>query len=179
MTRIAKIYGDSLYDLAAEEKLTEEILPQMEQVAALFKENPDYLTLLLEPSIPKSERVGLLDKAFGGQLSLYLLNFLKLLCENGMLRELRDCHRQFQARYNEDHNIAEAVVTTAVALTGAQAQALKEKLEKISGKSVLLTQKTDSAVLGGIRVELEGKQLDGTLQERMSSLRKKVTEIIV
>ena len=154
MTKTAKIYGDSLYDLAAEEKLTEEILPQMEQVAVLFKENPDYL-------------------------SLYLLNFLKLLCESGMLREYRDSCRQFKARYNEDHNIAEAVVTTAVALTEAQAQALKERLEKISGKTVLLTQKTDSTVLGGIRVELEGKQLDGTVQERLSSLKKKVTEIIV
>ena len=61
----------------------------------------------------------------------------------------------------------------------AQAQALKERLEKISGKTVLLTQKTDSTVLGGIRVELEGKQLDGTVQERLSSLKKKVTEIIV
>ena len=130
MTKTAKIYGDSLYDLAAEEKLTEEILPQMEQVAVLFKENPDYLTLLSEPSIPKTERVGLLDKAFEGQLSLYLLNFLKLLCESGMLREYRDSCRQFKARYNEDHNIAEAVVTTAVALTEAQAQALKERLEK-------------------------------------------------
>lgn len=177
MTKTAKIYGDSLYDLAAEEKLTEEILPQMEQVAVLFKENPDYLTLLSEPSIPKTERVGLLDKAFEGQLSLYLLNFLKLLCESGMLREYRDSCRQFKARYNEDHNIAEAVVTTAVALT--EAQALKERLEKISGKTVLLTQKTDSTVLGGIRVELEGKQLDGTVQERLSSLKKKVTEIIV
>lgn len=126
MTKTAKIYGDSLYDLAAEEKLTEEILPQMEQVAVLFKENPDYLTLLSEPSIPKTERVGLLDKAFEGQLSLYLLNFLKLLCESGMLREYRDSCRQFKARYNEDHNIAEAVVTTAVALTEAQAQALKK-----------------------------------------------------
>ena len=167
------------WESAYEEKLTEEILPQMEQIMALFKENPDYLTLLSEPSIPKTERVGLLDKAFEGQLSLYLLNFLKLLCESGMLREYRDSCRQFKARYNEDHNIAEAVVTTAVALTEAQAQALKERLEKISGKTVLLTQKTDSTVLGGIRVELEGKQLDGTVQERLSSLKKKVTEIIV
>ena len=63
MTKTAKIYGDSLYDLAAEEKLTEEILPQMEQVAVLFKENPDYLTLLSEPSIPKTERVGLSFKS--------------------------------------------------------------------------------------------------------------------
>ena len=60
MTKTAKIYGDSLYDLAAEEKLTEEILPQMEQVAVLFKENPDYLTLLSEPSVAKAERLSLI-----------------------------------------------------------------------------------------------------------------------
>ena len=100
MTKTAKIYGDSLYDLAAEEKLTEEILPQMEQVAVLFKENPDYLTLLSEPSIPKTERVGLLDKAFEGQLSLYLLNFLKLLCESGMLREYRDSCRTLRKQWS-------------------------------------------------------------------------------
>ena len=57
MTKTAKIYGDSLYDLAAEEKLTEEILPQMEQVAVLFKENPDYLTLPSEPlRMPRWEK---------------------------------------------------------------------------------------------------------------------------
>ena len=53
MTKTAKIYGDSLYDLAAEEKLTEEILPQMEQVAVLFKENlSGCWTRLLKDSFP-------------------------------------------------------------------------------------------------------------------------------
>ena len=64
MTKTAKIYGDSLYDLAAEEKLTEEILPQMEQVTALFKENPDYLTLLSEPSIPENRTCRAVGQGF-------------------------------------------------------------------------------------------------------------------
>ena len=32
MTKTAKIYGDSLYDLAAEEKLTEEFLPKYKDI---------------------------------------------------------------------------------------------------------------------------------------------------
>ena len=32
---------------------------------------------------------------------------------------------------------------------------LKDKLEKISGKTVTLTQKTDPTVLAGLKVELE------------------------
>ncbi|MGN0372536.1 MAG: ATP synthase F1 subunit delta [Enterocloster sp.] len=179
MTKTAKLYGGSLYDLAADEKLTESVMEEMAEVRKLFKENPDYLRLLSEPSIPKAERIALLDKAFGGQVQPYLLNFLKLLCENGMLREFSDCCREFKARYNKDHNIAEAVVTSAVALTEEQAAALKARLEAMSKKTVMLVQKVDSQVLGGIRVELEGKQLDGTAQGRLNALRRKVTEIIV
>jgi len=96
-----------------------------------------------------------------------------------MLREFSDCCREFRTRYNEDQGIAEAVVTSAVPLTEEQKEALKARLEKISNKTIQLTLKVDPQVVGGIRAELEGRQLDGTLQERLSGLRKKVTEIIV
>ena len=47
-------------------------------------------------------------------------------------------------------------MTSAVALTEEQMKALKDKLEKLSGKTVTLTQRTDPTVLAGLRVELEG-----------------------
>ncbi len=53
-------------------------------------------------------------------------------------------------------------MTSAVKLSETQMEALKAKLEKISGKKVYLVQKTDVSVLGGLRVEMEGVQLDGT-----------------
>ena len=67
MTEIARMYGGSLYDLAAEEGLETRILGELEEVNALFKANPDYLHLLSIPSIPKKERCGLLDEALRGQ----------------------------------------------------------------------------------------------------------------
>ena len=78
-----------------------------------------------------------------------------------------------------NHGIAEAVVTSAVALSDAQLTALKAKLEKISGKTVELVQKLDASVVAGLRVELEGKQLDGTVQARMSGISRKLNEVIV
>lgn len=179
MTKTARLYGGSLYDLAAEEGLTEVLMEELEAVKGIFKENPDYIRLLSEPSIPKAERVKLLDTAFAGQVHSYLLNFLKILCENGSLRELSDCCAECKRRYYEDHNIAEAVVTSAVSLTEEQAEALKHRLEAISNKTIILTQKTDSRVIGGLKVELEGKQLDGSLEGRLAVMRRIVTEIIV
>lgn len=179
MTQIARLYGGSLYELAAEEQLTGVVMEQMNEVRQLFRENPDYLKLLGEPSIPKEERTGLIETAFGSQAERYLVNFLKLLCERNILAEYAGCCEEFTRRYNADNGIAEAVVTSAVALSEDQMAALKAKLEKISGKKISLIQKTDASVLAGLRVELEGKLLDGTVQSRMSGISRKLNEIIV
>ena len=179
MTTATSLYGQSLYDLAAEEGLSEEILMQMEAVEKIFAENPDYITLLLEPSIPRRERLGLLEEAFKDQLHPYLLNFLMILLENNLLRGFGSCNRTYRGSYYKDHGIAEATVTSAVALTDEQSDSLKAKLEKISGKRILLRQKVDSSLLGGLRVEIEGKLLDGTVMGRLTDLRKKVSETVL
>ena len=87
MTDTARIYGGRLYDLAAEENLTSEILGQMEQIRTLLRENPEYERLLSEPSIPQTERTGMIEAAFGGQAQRYLVNFMKLMCEKNLLGE--------------------------------------------------------------------------------------------
>ncbi len=175
----ARLYGGSLYDLASEEQLADVILEQIKEVRWLFQENPDYVKLLLEPSIPLEERRGLIETAFGTQVERYLVNFIKLLCERNLLREFAGCCEEFVRRYNLEHGIVEAVVTSAVALSSEQISALIEKLEKISGKRVDLKQKTDPTILAGIRVEMEGKLLDGTVQGRLSGISRRLNDIIV
>ncbi len=179
MSKAGDLYGQSLYDLAAEENLTDDILGEMEAVRGIFLENPDYITLLSEPSIPKKERLQLVDESLGESIAPYHLNFIKILIEKGLLREYSACYKRFRKAYNEDHDIADALVTTAVALSGDQLSQLKEKLEKISGKKVLLQQKTDPDILGGVRVDLEGQLFDGSVRGRLSELRRKVDETVI
>ncbi|MCR5671960.1 MAG: F0F1 ATP synthase subunit delta [Butyrivibrio sp.] len=179
MSKAGDLYGQSLYDLAAEENLTDDILGEMEGVKGIFSENPDYITLLSEPSVPKNERLQLVDEAFKDGLTPYHLNFIKILIEKGLLREYSACYKRFRKSYNESHNIADALVTTAVTLSDSQLTALKEKLEKISGKKVLLVQKTDPGILGGVRVDLEGQLFDGSVKGRLSELRRKVDDVVI
>ncbi|MDO4521721.1 MAG: ATP synthase F1 subunit delta [Eubacteriales bacterium] len=179
MTQTARLYGGSLYELAAEEQLTDIIMEQMKEIRQLFRENPDYMRLLSEPSIPKHERTEMIETAMGARVQRYLVNFLKILCERGILREYAGCCEEFTRRYNADQNIAEAVVTAAVRLSESQMQALTERLEKISGKRISLIQKTDPTVLAGLRVELEGRQMDGTISGRLSGISRKLNELVV
>ena len=59
---------------------------------------------------------------------------------------------------------------TAVPLKDTLAQALRTKLETALGKTVELTCKVDPACMGGVLLELPGRQLDGTVKHRLDSL---------
>jgi len=179
MNDTALTYGNGLYELAVSEKLTEEILSDVNAVKLLLKENPDYIKLLNEPSVSKDERKKLLDQAFSGKIQMYLLNFLKILTDNGQMNEFSACADAYRRRYNMDHNISEAIVTSAVKLNDVQINALKEKLEKLTGRTVIILEKVDERYIAGIRVEIDGKQYDGTVSGRLDSIKKKVTDIIV
>ena len=177
MTETAKMYGGSLYDLAAEEGLETRILGVLDEVQQPLEQNPDYLRLLSPPSIPKKQRCGLLDEALRGQVHLYVLNFLKILCEKGTLRELSGCARAYRIRYNQAHGILEATAISAVPLTEQQRAALHAKLESLTGKTIDLKTKVDAKVLGGIRLDIEGTELDGTVQNRLASLRRDIAAV--
>ncbi len=179
MTETGALYGKSLYDLAASEMISDEIMKQLEMVQDLFRENEDYIRLLLEPSIAQKERLALLDQAFGEALHPYVLNFLKILTEKGILREFHSCVETYRRLYCKDQGIADAKVTSAAALEPEQLKLLREKLESMSGKRVLLQQRVDPSVLGGLLVEMDGRQYDGTVKGRLSDLRRKLTETVL
>ena len=110
MTQTARIYGESLYELARDEGLGEEIFHQLQMVSALFRENPQYAELLAMPSLPKRERCGVLNQAFQDRVHPYLLNFLKILVEHGTIRQLSGCEAVYRQGYYEDNGILEVTV---------------------------------------------------------------------
>ncbi len=179
MIKAGEIYGKSLYDLSRSEDLTERILSEMETVKNIFRENPDYIRLLSEPSIPKKERLNLLDEAFTDSIHVYLLNFIKILAEKGFLREFSSCFKTFRKLYNEEHGIKDALVISPDGLNDDEKKSLTEKLEKITGKKIILSEKKDPAVLGGIKVLVDGHLYDGTVQGRLSELRRRVKDTVI
>ena len=141
MTETARMYGGSLYDLAAEEGLDERILGELDGVTALLNGDAEYLHLLSIPSIPKKERCALLDEAFRGQVHLYVLNFMKLLCEKGALRELPGC--------------AKETLLVLDATTGQNGLIQAKQFREAAGITGIVLTKLDGTAKGGIAIARE------------------------
>lgn len=177
MTKTAKTYGGALYELAKEEGAAAEILRELEAVDGILRDNPDYVRILSAPSLPKTERCGIVDEAFGGRIHDYLNNFLKIMCENGSVRELSGCLEEYRARYNEDNGILDVLAVSAVALTDAQRERLCAKLAASTGKTIRLRERIDPDCLGGLRIEAAGKSFDGTVSGRLERIGRSLADI--
>ena len=171
MTEVAAVYAQALYDLAHSEDITLPVLQELEVLKQSFRQEPNFIRLLCSPALSKAERCQILDDSFRGKIQPYLLNFMKILTEKGYMRHFSDCCVAYRDYYNQDNGILPVKAVAAVALTPDQQNRLKEKLSGITGKTIDLDVRIDPQVLGGIRLDYDGKRLDDTLSHRLDSIR--------
>lgn len=171
MTEIAKTFGDALYDLARDEGLTQEILSQLQVLAEALAAEKSFTTLLAAPSVPKEERCRILDESFRDKVHIYVLNFLKILTEKGYIRQFSGCCRAFRDRYNEDNGILPVRAVTASEIPQALKDRLEQKLRDVTGKAVDMTYAIDPDCIGGIRLDMDGTRLDGTVRHQLDGIR--------
>lgn len=179
MTGTGAVYGKSLFDLAQEEGKLQEYMQELRVLRDLTSAEPQFIALLESRAVSLEERLQVIDTCFRGRIQTYLLSFLKILCQNGAIRQLPDCIRQFELLYNEHCGIVEAHCQSAVALSPALRDKLTKKLETVTGKNVSLRCSVDKSVLGGIRLELMGREMDGTVRRRLDEIAKKLAELTI
>lgn len=176
MTGLAREYGEGLYELARDEDLREQLHGELSQISALMKQQPDFIRLLCSRAVERSKRLQIVEDTFGGQAHPYVVNFMKLLVQKEHFDAFLLCCEWFHHRYNDDFGIVEAQVTSAVPLSEADQAALHARLCKISGKNVALFTRVDPAVIGGVRVEMDGRRYDNTIQDRLGRLKRSLTQ---
>lgn len=171
MTQVGSVYGEALYDLAKSEGLSEKILSQISALAESFRQEPDFLRLLSAPNLSKAERCDILDQSFRDRVHPYVLNFLKILTEKGYARYFVDCCEAYRDQYNRDNGILPVTAVTAIPLTAEQTKKLTRKLSDLTGKTVSLMNRVDPGILGGIRLDYDGKRLEDTVSHRLEAVR--------
>jgi F-type H+-transporting ATPase subunit delta len=171
MADVVKEYGKALYELSVEENRQSDYLGQIRYLSNLFREEPDLLSLLRAPSIPKEERMAVIDRIFGDRVEPYLCSFLKLMSKRGHAASIPSCLNEYERLWYEHSGIMVAEVISAVPLTSEQKSLLLAKLEAHTGKAVEMRCTLDEQVIGGVTILLDGKLLEGSVRGRLDNLR--------
>ena len=171
MTQTSREYAEALWSLAEDEGGTEAYREAAGAVELALREEPGLLDLLASPAIPREERMDVLSRVFGDRVPLSMLILMRLMVSRGHAKSLPRMIQSYHDLEREHRGESEARVTSAVALTADEKESLRQKLEKRFGRRMVLNCEVDPTLLGGIRVETEGRVLDGTLRTRLQEIK--------
>jgi F-type H+-transporting ATPase subunit delta len=170
MTGTEREYAAALFSLAVEENSVKEFRASLEAVKELLSENGDYVEFLACPTVELSERINCIEEAFGA-FPEYIVSFLKVLCENGRAKTVIPCIDAFTELAMEYMNVTRAVISSVTDLSDAQKTAVIDKLKKLTGKNIEPVYITDISLIGGMKIEVDGKCYDGSIRHRLSEIK--------
>ena len=164
-------YARSLAEVAVEAGLADRIEANFAQLDQILKASPELVAVLKNPVISPRNKTDVLG-ALGAKAGWhkYFCDFLRVLAENHRLPYLLELYPLFQDELDRLRGIVTAKAWTAQPLSPGGAERLAAALGSLSGKNVKIVSELDPALIGGIRVEMEGTVYDGTVRRQLERL---------
>lgn len=168
--KLARRYAQAVFSLATDSGAAERVGDDLAAIASVLESAPQFGTFFVAPVVDRSEKERVLLAAFGGRVDEIALHALLLLVRKRrepLLAALVEQYRKLQlARRGEDA----LTVASARPLSGAELQALVTRLERIYAKKFEVTQVVDPALIGGVRVLMGDRRIDGSVSGRLEAL---------
>ncbi len=176
---VSKVYAEALFEVALEGDKLDSIYEEVQSVCQLFVQNPDFLELYRAPNISLDERKTIMDQAFLGKIDTELMNFLKLLLDKNRGFYILQIGDEFERLVEAHKGIIKGVVHVTFSLSDDQLKKLEDKLSASTGKSIMLTQKIDPTILGGLVVHLGDKVIDSSFRKKLDDMKEDLFQLIV
>jgi F-type H+-transporting ATPase subunit delta len=171
MTTTIREYAEALFELAVQGGVTKETSEGLETVVSALLQTREYRALLASPAITKEERLAALDATFRGKIPDILLAILRMMVSRGHVSALNGMARDYEELARGYRGESMAIVTSAVPLKEAETVALRAKLEKKLARQITLQCVVDPALIGGVRVEVDGRVIDGSIRNKLDEIK--------
>ena len=160
-------YAEAMLDLALAANAVDGFHTSPDRLAAAFA--GPAVRALRDPGIPIARRRAAVAAATAAEPA-DVRSLIRLLVERDRIALLPDIARAYGTLVDRRAGIADARITTAVALTQAQRDDYVRRLERTSGTTVRATFAVDPALLGGAKVQVGDRLVDASLAARLAEL---------
>ncbi len=168
---ISKRYAKALVELANEKDLLESYAGELGQINGLLKRETALRLLLESPTLAVEKKTAMMaDVAQAMEFSDEMRNFVCLLTLKDRIQYISQICTEYTKQSDEIRGIVRAKVESATKLTKAQIASIKESLAQQTGKKVNLNTRVVSALLGGLKAEVDGKVFDGSIKTQLQRI---------
>ncbi len=175
---IAERYATAIFGISKESKSLAKLETNLNDLAQALEDSADLRALINSPVVTRDEQ-GAVMAAIGKKMKLVseMQNGLGLMAEKRRLFVLPQLVAQLRAMIAEDKGEVSAEVTSAKALTKAQADKLAKTLKARVGKDVKINATVDESLIGGLVVKVGSKMIDTSIRSKLNSLQNSMKEV--
>ena len=173
-TAVARSYAQALLELAEARGQLDSASTDMQGVAEVFEANEVFRQYAKSPAVSQMAREVVLDKAFGGQISPLVLNFLKLVNSKDRLNLMPAIAEAFENLLDEKHGKIEVDVTVAQALTPDELERVRQRVGRSLKKDAVIHQYVDESIIGGLIIRVADQLIDGSVRAQLDAMKKKL-----
>jgi F-type H+-transporting ATPase subunit delta len=174
---VARRYARALHALASEARRAEPVADELVAFEQLLGAEQELREALLRPWVKATtKRAIVLEVAGRLGLSPLTRNFLALVAQRRRLDVLGEIIAAYRTTVDEAAGRVRARVRSAAPLSDAERGALRERLGRRLGKTVLLDTEVDPGLLGGFVAEVGSRVLDMSVAGQLAALRERITK---
>ncbi len=169
---LAKRYATAVYSLAIEAgpKAVTDVGAQLHAIHDAIESDGDVTRFFLSPVIDGAVKERLLGGVFAGKVGDIALHTLLLLVRKRREALLGALVRGYDALVLAASGRETLEIVSARPLAATEVDDIARRLSARYGKSFLTTQRVDPALLGGVRITVGDRLIDGSLAGRIDDL---------
>jgi F-type H+-transporting ATPase subunit delta len=174
---LSQVYARSLFELAEAKggrPTIESSQAELEDILELARGDARFSEFLASRVLPVGERSASLEKIFSGRISDLVLRFLQVLNEKGRLGHLPAVAAAYDGLVQKNFGRVEVDLYTAAPATREEIEQVKARLQKALGKEPVIHAYTDPAMIGGLKLQIGDRLIDGSIATRLRQMRERL-----
>ncbi len=164
-------YAKSLFQLAVEKNIVDQIKQDIDFINDVFQENQNLEMAMEHPVVKPSKKINVLSDIFKDNINEYSLSLLSLIVKNKREKHIKSICRNYVNMYEAYKGIKKAVLTTSFELSRTHKENIKKSIEKKFKSIIDIETKVDRSIVGGFIIQVDDKQLDLSVARQIQELR--------
>ncbi len=170
---IGKRYAEALSESIDDDTRINAALGDLKGLWAAFQVEPQLSRFYSQPGISlESKKVMVDDLCDRVDVEPEVRNLLIILVERRKILNLKNVSEYFQNTADVRLNRTRASIVSAAPLTESQVQRLRNSLNNILGKEILIETSVDMSLLGGVVLRIGGLVADASVKNRLATMKR-------
>jgi len=168
--KIAQPYAEAFLELFNKGSL-ENVISDLNSISSTISGSTELKTLLSNPLVNSQTKKSIIKSVFNEKVDSKTIKFLSVLCDRGRISYISAILEKALELAYKAASIETVKVTSAVAFTASQQEALVSKLKKMTGaEQIKLDITINPNLIGGFVVQVGSKIIDTSIQGQLREL---------